>query len=132
MSQIDRISLTNEERLKLSGKLIELGLKQKDLAKAIGVSQSTIVNIVTGKFSLNYELAKKIYDISNQDHSLSFLVSFESQTLTESQPLTGTKKSWEELYQDYVLNLNSIYHNQPTEQKGIIISELEKLIGRYS
>ena len=132
MSTIECITLTKEERSKLSGKMVEIGLTQGDLAKIFGISQGAIAHIMTGRTKLKYEYAKKIYhtlnpDPLNPDPSLSFLVAFES----ENETFIGTEKTWDSLYQEHIRNLRSIYHNQPSDQKGIIISELEKLIERY-
>jgi len=40
----------------------KLGLTQKALAKIVGISQSTIAKIETGKMIPNYNLAKKIFE----------------------------------------------------------------------
>lgn len=48
-------------------KMFELNIKQKQLAKLIGVSETRISEILNGKRKLNFELAKKLHSKLNID-----------------------------------------------------------------
>ena len=47
--------------------MFELNIKQKQLAKLIGVSETRISEILNGKRKLNFELAKKLHSKLNID-----------------------------------------------------------------
>lgn len=131
MSKIEIISLTDEELSKLRGKLAEKGLKQQDLAELASISQSAIAQIMSGKCRLKYEFAERIYDALQQDPSLDFL-RFPQRINIPDMPIETIEGGWDSLYQEYVQKLRSIYHSRPSDQKGILISELEELIRKYS
>ena len=48
-------------------KMFELNIKQKQLAKLIGVSETRISEILNGKRNLNFEMAKKLHSKLNID-----------------------------------------------------------------
>lgn len=48
-------------------KMFEMNLKQKQLAKVLGISETRISELLTGKRKLNIELAKKLHSKLNID-----------------------------------------------------------------
>lgn len=48
-------------------KMFEMNLKQKQLAKVLGISETRISELLTGKRKINIELAKKLHSKLNID-----------------------------------------------------------------
>ena len=48
-------------------KMFEMNLKQKQLAKVLGISEARISELLTGKRKINIELAKKLHKKLNID-----------------------------------------------------------------
>ncbi len=48
-------------------KMFEMNLKQKELAKVLGISETRISELLTGKRRINIELAKKLHTKLNID-----------------------------------------------------------------
>ncbi|SEA14964.1 DNA-binding transcriptional regulator, XRE-family HTH domain [Eubacterium aggregans] len=63
----------------LIGKMAEHGVKQKDLAEELGVSEKTIYNKIQGKTSFSWDEANKVRNSIEPGFPLEELFKFESE-----------------------------------------------------
>ncbi|MBI4983058.1 helix-turn-helix transcriptional regulator [Candidatus Woesearchaeota archaeon] len=103
--------------------LVKKDLNASRIAEKIGVKRPYISMVLNGKRGLTGENAEKIYLLLDKDPSLTFLCT--------SNAELDIERHWLFLFQDYTLRLQKAYEQQPAQEKGNILGELEELVVKY-
>jgi len=121
--------LSEEEKKRLDLYLFKKELSYEAIATLLGVSRPSISLKFGGKRPISVEERDKIYKFLDEDSSLDFLV---KDGLNIDRDTDKINDNWGKLFASYSDKLKELYENKKPELKGSILSDLEKLITKYS
>ena len=121
-------SLTTNESDALRLALNGLGINKAEYASRCGMHLSSLNQILTGKRTMSPKTAVRLINMLGEKPSLNFLREY---MIGRRQPVLETDRYWLEIFRRNFKSLEDCYSRSPSETKGTIIGDLEKLVEKY-
>jgi len=136
MSRVKSLKLTQEQRELVWKVIKESGRKISEIAEQSYINRTHIYHFLKGNKGLGQEKIRDLYSVLDHNEKLQFLGEFAELPSNKKQKRTNypmdVERNWRNLYDAYDQRLKHRFIVSPTEIRQQLITDLEKLVDKYS